>query len=149
MSEKNVTGQRPLSPHLQVYRLPYNAIMSITGRGVGMGLSIVVMALLAWFIAIVWNPTLYDQTLVLLDHPLTFYAGLALAFATFFYLGNGVRHVLWDLGVGVDEKPGIVSGNIVLLLSILLTLGLAQLTCGCLQDIGASQVQEEGVNNEQ
>jgi hypothetical protein len=46
------------------------------------------------------------------------------AFVTFFYLGNGIRHVIWDLSVGVNVKFGERTGNIVLLVSALLTLGL-------------------------
>lgn len=115
---------RPLSPHLQVYKLPYNARMSIIGRAVGIALSGVVSLLLIWFVAVVWNPDLYEVTMSFLEVIPTRYALLLLAFATFFYLGNGVRHVLWDFVIGVLPKSGVMTGNIVLVLSVLLTLGL-------------------------
>ena len=123
--------KRPLSPHLQVYRLPYNALMSISGRGVGIILSVTLMVLLGWFIAVVWNPPLYDQTMTWLDNPYTKYAMMFWAFLVFFYIGNGLRHLMWDMGIGLNEKSGIISGNIVLLLSVILTFGLWQITCGC------------------
>lgn len=117
-------SKRPLSPHLQVYRLPYNAKMSISGRGVGIGLAGLVSLLLMWFVAIVWYPPFYDFTMDLIDTPYTQYPCLLLAFVVFFYLGNGIRHVLWDFGIGVNVKSGILTGNIVLVLSFLLTAGL-------------------------
>ena len=147
MSEKPNSIKRPLSPHLQVYRLPYNAIMSISGRGVGIILSVSVMVLLGWFIAVVWKPELYDQTMTLLDNPYTKYAMMLWAFAVFFYIGNGLRHFLWDMGVGLNEKAGIRSGNIVLVLSVLLTFGLWQVSCGCWSDHADDKpVAEEGQN---
>jgi len=75
MSEQVEPRERPLSPHLQVYRLPYNALMSISG--------------------------------------------------------NGVRHVLWSMGIGVNEQAGIKTGNIVLVMSLLLTIILWKVLCAC------------------
>lgn len=152
MSDSPVTEkiqrERPLSPHLQIYRLPYNARMSIVGRGVGVLLSLVLIALCTWFTAVVWNPEIYNQTMVLLDNPYTKYAAIGLAFLVFFYLGNGVRHVLWDMGVGVNEKSGVMTGNIVLLLSVLLTFGLWQASCGCWTGYFSSDVEIlEGTEN--
>lgn len=147
-SETPKNQERPLSPHLQVYRLPYNAKMSIMGRMVGIGLAMSVMAVLAWFVAVVWNPAFYDQSMMLLDHPFAKYVFIAWAFAIFFYLGNGVRHVLWSMGIGVNEKSGIMTGNIVLLLSVLLTFGLWQISCGCWAGYFSSDIEIlEGAQN--
>lgn len=131
MTDPDTQSKRPLSPHLQVYRLPYNAMMSIIGRAVGIGLSLSVLVLCGWFIAIVWSPDLYDTSFALFDLPYIEYVFLLWAFATFFYMGNGIRHVLWDIGIGLNEKAGRLSGNIVLVISVLLTLSLWQGLCGC------------------
>lgn len=131
MTDPDIKSKRPLSPHLQVYRLPYNAMMSIIGRAVGIGLAISALALCGWFIAIVWSPDLYDASYALFDLPYIEYVFLLWAFATFFYMGNGIRHVLWDIGIGLNEKAGRLSGNVVLVVSVLLTLGLWQGLCGC------------------
>ncbi len=135
--------ERPLSPHLQVYRLPYNALMSITGRGVGIVLSLSLLVVLIWFNVIVWNPSFYDQTMTFLDNPLTQYAGLVWAFLIFFYIGNGLRHVAWHIGLGVNEKSGIMTGNIVLVVSALLTLGL----WSALNNETAAGITQDGINN--
>lgn len=152
LNEQTPAPSRPLSPHLQVYRLPYNALMSIIGRMAGIGLALVLILVLSWFIAVVWQPALYDQTMVLLDNPFTKYAFIALAFVIFFYLGNGIRHALWDFGIGVNEKSGIMTGNIVLVLAALLTYGLWELSCGCWfgnasHDVSAEAAILEGAQN--
>ena len=131
MSEQVEPRERPLSPHLQVYRLPYNALMSISGRIVGIGLSVSLLVLLGWFIASIWNPTFYLQSAEFLSASWVKYVFLLWAFATFFYMGNGVRHVLWSMGIGVNEQAGIKTGNIVLVMSLLLTIILWKVLCAC------------------
>ena len=131
MSEETPIKERPLSPHLQVYRLPYNALMSIAGRMVGIGLCFSLIVLLGWFIAVVWNPDFYAQSMEFLNASWVKYVLMVWAFATFFYIGNGVRHTLWSMGIGVNEKAGIQSGNIVLMSSLILTYVLWQFSCGC------------------
>ena len=159
MSEENVMRERPLSPHLQVYRLPYNALMSISGRMVGIGLCFSLIAVLCWFIAVVWNPEFYDASIAFLKAPWVKYFMMLWAFAIFFYIGNGVRHVLWSMGIGVNEQAGIKTGNIVLTLSALLTFALWQFSCGCwsnsyeaapiTQEVAAQIVIEQPVPPEQ
>ncbi|MEM7650885.1 MAG: succinate dehydrogenase, cytochrome b556 subunit [Pseudomonadota bacterium] len=125
MSESQTTKRaRPLSPHLQVYKLPYNAMMSIIGRGVGIGLSLALSVVLIWFNLAVGNAGLYNSTIEFLNLPLLGYLFLLAAFVIFFYIGNGIRHVLWDFVIGVHDKTGRMTGHIVLIVSALLTLGL-------------------------
>ncbi len=144
----NLKRERPLSPHLQVYRLPYNAKMSIAGRIVGVGLALSLLAVLAWFVAVVWRPEFYDQSMAFLDNPLTKYVFIAWAFFIFFYIGNGIRHVLWDIGIGVNERSGIMTGNVVLVISALLTFGLWEISCGCWSGYFSSDVEIlEGAEN--
>ncbi len=131
----NITDtKRPLSPHLQVYRLPYNARMSIIGRGVGIVLSLAVSVLLMWFVAVAWHPTCYDATIAFLSQPgvdTAFHGFLMLGvFAIFFYLGNGIRHVIWDTSTGVNVKFGVTTGNIVMIVSALLTGIVCMLSTG-------------------
>ncbi len=144
MSEDKKATERPMSPHLQVYRLPYNALMSISGRVVGIGLCVSLLALIGWFIAVVWNPEFYAKSMTFFSAAWIKYFMMVWAFAVFFYIGNGVRHVLWSMGIGVNEQAGIRSGNLVLLLSAALTLILWQFSCGCWSgDYEAAPMTEE------
>jgi len=124
MTDPTIASKRPLSPHLQVYRLPYNALMSISGRIAGIGLALTLIATLIWFIAVIFNPDLFTATQEFFSHTIVKYLSLAWAFVIFFYLGNGLRHVIWAIGVGVNEKAGIKTGNIVLIIAALLTFML-------------------------
>lgn len=112
---------RPLSPHLQVYKLPYNALMSIIGRAVGIKLSIATTIILLWLIAVTWLPSIFEPSMAFFKVPFISCILLLGTFVTFFYIGNGIRHVLWDFVIGVHHKTGKVTGNIVLIVSALLT----------------------------
>lgn len=128
MSEQNLKVERPLSPHLQQYKLPYNAVMSITGRAVGVALFIAVSVIFMWFIGVVWHPPLFELTMEFLRSPVmqyvTFGKLMLGVFVVCFYMGNGIRHVLWDMVIGVEVKFGVLSGNITLIASALITLGI-------------------------
>lgn len=128
MTDITQKSKRPLSPHLQTYRLPYNALMSIAGRMVGIGLSCTMIVTCIWFICVVFHPDTFAQTQALFSIPLVKYIALIWALAIFFYIGNGIRHFLWAIGLGVNEKAGILSGNIVLVISALAALGLWNVT---------------------
>jgi succinate dehydrogenase / fumarate reductase cytochrome b subunit len=127
-------SKRPLSPHLQVYKLPYNAVMSIAGRAVGIALFIALSVILMWGVAVIWNPPLYAATMEFLNTPamhMMMTAKLLIgAFAVFFYLGNGIRHVIWDASIGVNVKFGEMTGHIVLIVSAVLTVALAFVILG-------------------
>lgn len=125
-------AKRPLSPHLQVYKLPYNAVMSITGRAVGVGLAKAVSFLCLLLITVVWYPPAYDVVTDFLKLPAVGYFLLFTAFVIFFYLGNGVRHVLWDASIGVHHKTGRMTGNIALGVAVALTAALWAFVAGYL-----------------
>ncbi len=129
MSDLTQKAKRPLSPHLQVYKLPYNAKMSIAGRGVGIALAAILSLVFLCVIAIAWYPPIFTPIMAFLHFPLIGYLMLIAAFVVFFYLGNGVRHVLWDLVIGVHHKCGFKTANITLAVSALLTLLLAVFAC--------------------
>jgi len=107
--------------------------MSIIGRGVGIVLFIALSIIFIWFNAIVWKPELFDATMAFLETEI-FDAIVTVklllgAFVVFFYHGNGVRHVLWDLGIGVTPKCGRMTGNIALAVAAILTLALSYAVC--------------------
>lgn len=147
MTDITQKSKRPLSPHLQAYRLPYNALMSIAGRMVGIGLAGTMIATCLWFICVVFHPDSLTTIQAFFALPLVKYISLAWAFAIFFYIGNGIRHFLWAIGLGVNEKAGILSGNIVLVLSVLATLAIWHVTMNqSVADQGQTAIVEEATN---
>lgn len=94
---------RPLSPHLQVYRLPLTALASISHRITGVALGLGTVLLAWWLIAAASGPAAYDRFQACAGS----WAGLVVLFgftaALFFHLLNGIRHLFWDAGWGLEK----------------------------------------------
>ena len=113
--------QRPLSPHLQIYRLPLAARLSIMHRGTGVFLSLGAFALAAWIIAIAAGQAEYDQFLRCAGSIPGIVLLLAMLASFVFHLFTGIRHLLWDALWGL-ENPRVDTTNwIVILLTIVVT----------------------------
>jgi succinate dehydrogenase / fumarate reductase cytochrome b subunit len=94
---------RPLSPHLDVYRMTLTMAMSIIHRITGVGLYIGV-ALLAWFlIALSGNGSTFAVFSAFINSFIGQLLLLGFTWALFHHLLGGVRHALWDAGVGLDH----------------------------------------------
>jgi succinate dehydrogenase / fumarate reductase cytochrome b subunit len=116
------TRNRPLSPHLQVYRLPLLALMSITHRITGVGLVVGLLALTYWLGAAAYGPEAFARAQAVLGSPL----GLLLLFgwtvALFFHLAHGIRHLLWEAGWGFELPQAYASARVALIATAALTL---------------------------
>ena len=105
------TINRPLSPHLQIYKPQLTSLLSITHRGTGVFLTLGALFLSCWLLSIAHGPQAYGQILL-----------FAWVFSLYYHLCNGIRHLFWDIGLGLEIKTTYLSGYIVLAGSILLTL---------------------------
>ncbi|MCS6946409.1 MAG: succinate dehydrogenase, cytochrome b556 subunit [Steroidobacteraceae bacterium] len=116
---------RPLSPHLTVYRFGYTMSMSIAHRICGLGLSAGLLLLVWWLMALATGPVAYQRAMAWLGHPLMKLA-LALWLLSFVYhLANGIRHLTWDMGVGLERHESrrsawVTLGVVVVLFAVLL-----------------------------
>ncbi|WP_209424461.1 succinate dehydrogenase, cytochrome b556 subunit [Pararhodobacter sp. SW119] len=121
-------GNRPLSPHLQVYRLPLTAKMSILHRITGAGLTLGAL-LVAWqFIAAAIGPGYSDFVDGLLASILGQLILIGSLWALCYHALNGIRHLWWDIGRGFDleftEKANyvVLGGSVVLTLIFILAI---------------------------
>lgn len=89
---------RPLSPHLQVYRLPLTALMSISHRITGVGLTVGTLLLTCWIFAAASGESQYAAIQAFLGSWFGLLLLLGFSFALFFHLCNGIRHLVWDAG---------------------------------------------------
>lgn len=110
-----------MSPHLQIYRWQYTMALSILHRVTGCALSFGLLLLVYWLVALAGGKQSYADALVVFSHPLTKLVLAGLSFAFFYHLMNGVRHLSWDTGHGLERKSARVSGWIAFIGSILLT----------------------------
>ena len=115
-------GNRPLSPHLQVYRPQLNSITSILNRITGAGLNVTFILLAVWFLAAAWTP----ESFALIDGFLSSWFGslvlIASLWALWYHFCAGIRHLIWDTGAGFDLKFVDASGWIVIGTSVVLTV---------------------------
>jgi succinate dehydrogenase / fumarate reductase, cytochrome b subunit len=116
------TIHRPLSPHLQIYKPQLTSVLSITHRGTGVYLTLGALFLSCWLFSIASGPESYTS---LQYHILAWYGQVLLftwVFSLYYHLCNGIRHLFWDMGMGLEIKATYISGYAVLASSILLTL---------------------------
>lgn len=113
--------KRPLSPHLQIYRIQITSFLSILHRGTGLVLygGAVIWAL--WFFALATGPENYATIQKLLLSPFGLLLLFGWTFSFFYHLCNGVRHLCWDMGVGYDMPTVRLTGWTVVVASIVLT----------------------------
>ncbi|ACJ01281.1 succinate dehydrogenase, cytochrome b556 subunit [Rhodospirillum centenum] len=116
---------RPLSPHLQVYRLPLPAIASITHRVTGVGLAAGTLLLAWWLIAAATGPEAFATVQAVAGSPLGLLCLLGWVWAFWYHAMNGVRHLLWDAGYGLELGPVYRGGYLVWGGSIGLTVATA------------------------
>jgi len=93
-----MSSNRPLSPHLQVYRLPLTGLISITHRMTGALLAFGLLLFVLLVFSIAAGESAYASMQSLMAHPLSRLAYWGFIYALFFHLCHGVRHLLWDMG---------------------------------------------------
>ncbi|XP_054035197.1 succinate dehydrogenase cytochrome b560 subunit, mitochondrial [Dryobates pubescens] len=127
--EKNSRSQRPLSPHVSIYKWSLPMAMSISHRGTGVALSLGVSL---FSLAALLLPEQFPHYLALLKSlslgpALICSAKFALALPFTYHTWNGIRHLAWDLGKGLAVAQVTQSGLLVLLLTLLSSAALAAL----------------------
>ena len=115
-------SERPLSPHLQIYRPQLTSILSITHRAAGVALAIGTLLLVYWLVATAAGPGPYATAQAFIRS----WFGLLILFgwsvALFYHLANGIRHLFWDAGYGFELKAAYASGYAVLVATGALTV---------------------------
>lgn len=124
MSNDTKLIKRPLSPHLQVYRLPMTAKMSISHRITGVILTGGLILIALVIVAAGLGAEIYNQFMSFIQMPFAQYFFLAWAFVLFYHMGNGFRHLFWDMGKGISEKAACKSGLFVLIFAVGMTAGI-------------------------
>lgn len=115
-------SDRPLSPHLQVYKPQLTSVLSITHRATGVVLAMGLLLLTYWLIALAAGPESYTYARALLASWIGKLVLLAFSFALFYHLCNGIRHMFWDVGLGFEIKAAYASGWAVVVVSAALTV---------------------------
>ncbi|HFD33304.1 MAG TPA: succinate dehydrogenase, cytochrome b556 subunit [Gammaproteobacteria bacterium] len=116
------TDPRPMSPHLQIYRMPITAVLSVLHRATGAVLFLGLLLMIAVLASIASGE---DNWLIMrgfLSSWLGYLILFGFTFSLYYHLCNGIRHLLWDIGKGLSVSSLHKSAIIVLLSSVILTL---------------------------
>lgn len=115
-------GNRPLSPHLQIYRLPLAAVTSILNRITGVAMTLAAMLIVWWFAAGAYAPGYF----AFVDGLLTSWVGNLVLFgslwALWYHMLNSIRHLIWDTGRMMEIEIVEKTSWIVLGASVVLTV---------------------------
>ena len=117
-------SDRPLSPHLAVYRWKISNTLSIVHRMTGVALSFGALALVGWLVSIVSGYETYSVASYLFGSIIGSLALFGWTFCFFYHLCNGIRHMCWDVGKGFDRLRAQQSGILVLATALILTVVL-------------------------
>ena len=114
-------SKHPTSPHLQIYRLPLTALLSITHRITGVVLALGSL-ILVWILAAAADSAASYEAF--LPHLSSWYGQLFLVgfvFALYLHFCNGIRHLFWDAGYGFELETVDLTAKIAIVAAVVLT----------------------------
>lgn len=117
-----MSRDRPLSPHLTVYRPQLTSMLSILHRATGVVLALGSVLLVLWLAAMAAGPVQYTRIHDWAGSILGRVALFVWSLCLIYHLLNGIRHLAWDIGFGFELKDLYRSGWAVLLVTVITTL---------------------------
>jgi succinate dehydrogenase / fumarate reductase cytochrome b subunit len=113
-------NNKPLSPHLQIYKWQISSLLSIVHRIVGVVNIIAITLICFWAIFLLLGESCYGLLAIILKSFLGKFLIVSLCWTFSFHMLNEIRHLAWDLGYGFDLKISKITGTLVLLGSFVL-----------------------------
>ena len=114
--------QRPLSPHLQVYRPQITSILSIMNRVTGLAVSVGTLMLVWWLVAAASGPSSYGRVASFVASPIGLFVMFGWTASLFYHLFGGLRHLAWDAGYGYELPQTHASGWAVVIATLVATV---------------------------
>ena len=127
------TRERPLSPHMQVYRWQITMVMSLLHRVTGLALTAGAFGLAWWLVMLAAGPEAAGRAMDIVSSPIGLVFLFAFSLALVYHLLNGLRHLAWDIGRGYDIPTVYKSGYTVAILTVVLTAALWIFALGAMQ----------------
>lgn len=114
--------KRPLSPHLQIYKLPLTAILSVLHRGTGAALSVGSLFLIWLLAAAASGPESFATAQSVMSSWFGYLVLFGFTATLYFHLCTGIRHLLWDVGIGLELESTQKSAKALVAAAIILTV---------------------------
>ena len=115
-------SNNPLSPHLQIYRWHISSLLSITHRISGVINLLALILIFFWLIVLSFGESNYELFLLIINSFFGKFILIGFTWSMTFHILSGIRHLAWDLGYGFEIKTANISGAVVIILSLLLTV---------------------------
>lgn len=117
-----MASEKPLSPHIQIYRWEITMLISILHRACGIAMA-VGTALVVWMLlALATGEAAYSLFQNFITSPIGTLLLLGWTVAIFFHMANGVRHLVWDSGHGYQITTARRTGMAVFAYAAIMTL---------------------------
>ena len=121
MSQTKPSVERPLSPHLGIYRMQINMVMSIVHRITGGALYFGTLLLAAWLTSAALGADAFAFVNGLFAHPLGKFVLFGYSWALLHHMLGGIRHLIWDTGRAMSPKAADTLGWLTIVGSVALT----------------------------
>jgi succinate dehydrogenase / fumarate reductase cytochrome b subunit len=115
-------SKTPISPHLQIYKPQITSVLSILHRISGFFLFLGSFIWSGWLIGLASGPECYVWVQDMALHPLGLIVLVGWSFVLFYHILNGIRHLMWDAGIGVDINTATKTGWVVIFGTMSLTI---------------------------
>ena len=115
-------SKNPLSPHLQIYRWHISSLISITHRISGVINLLALILIFYWLVVLSFGESNYESFLLIVNSFFGKFILVGFTWSMTFHLLSGIRHLAWDLGYGYEIKTANISGIIVIIFSLALTI---------------------------
>ena len=115
-------SKNPLSPHLQIYRWHISSLLSITHRIAGVVNLISLILIFFWLVVLSFSENNYELFLILINSFFGKFILIGFTWSMIFHMLSGIRHLFWDLGYGFEIKTANISGIIVIISSLVLSV---------------------------
>ena len=115
-------SNNPLSPHLQIYRWQISSLLSITHRIAGVINLLALILMFFWLLGLSFGESNYELFLLIINSFFGKFILIGFTWSMSFHILSGIRHLVWDLGYGFEIKTANISGIIVIICSLVLTI---------------------------
>ncbi|MBT8080785.1 MAG: succinate dehydrogenase, cytochrome b556 subunit [Gammaproteobacteria bacterium] len=114
-------NDRPLSPHISIYRWPVTMVSSILHRATGIAMAAGFALLVFWLANTANGPGAYAALAAVMGSTVGRILLVGWSWAFFYHLANGIRHLVWDTGRGLEKGQATASAWFVIAASVVLT----------------------------
>ena len=115
-------SNNPLSPHLQIYRWHISSLLSITHRISGIINLAALVFIFCWLSVLSFGENNYEIFLLIINSFFGKFILVGFTWSMSFHVLSGIRHLSWDLGYGFEIETANISGIVVIILSLVLTI---------------------------